>query len=1112
MSNSGKLASVKAAAGEAQMRLLYCATCPNTLASDWSDSTSYDWCLNLVCRGCQSTWSVCRLCRLATSRFTCRRLLSRHNARNHRPKVVVTVPATARAVETINEQPASSMMDVEWADASNMTDDDLGTTADNFMASFDGSATEFTSSRLESTEDRAGFPNESGFGDENNARLDFQCLGNAISSNYFKHHHNGHGNSYLVGMSQFNRDNVAPFLEDADVELQMYISFFVDSLTKPQRHYFAEILARVVVACNLTSTEMEKTPLSKQDVVSHVSNESSPLLLGKQTVPPSIKYGCEIPRSYKEIRAWILEGKYSMFHNIPRPTVHKVGDHACVSIKDCIADLLGHGFSIHDFGTKGSNTADVPNSRIDGFSRAQTIIGNAQRVMGSLTDQGAILWLTTWSDDFEPNYSIKGNRGSVWIKSITIALPAASSQSVVYTYPVAIGPKGADHDVAERFLLAGLKQFMQAPVPRLYSGRSKKMRPVYLETFASLQDQPERRDMLFLARGNATYHARWGYSMDCTALNTVLLPCSTCLESLKNEARDSTTYLTAKWRTGQCDICSCWANSLPSKHLRFPPPKGYPVDKIADDGLIPAIRLSFPILRQVVDEVHEKVKTNKWTDKEAIAYLRVNCLSSKATGEIVARAKNCSLLEHLLQTTAGNVLSDEYLAISEEKANYPELYQRWPFPSLWDDSIPLERYGDVPMHLLFLGVGKTLVLDTQEWLKARNIHSSFVLYASNVLASVEALQLGWCKVLPYSSGKFGGWVSENYLALVRIFKWIYGPIQLMEGDAAPFVVPETPQRQWNKTVNVKWLRLRGLDTSGNALEVRDRVADYLAQPDEEVPALLPPRGGPGKQVLRMLNRFTDTVSLLMDTHSDETHVRNVEVYVRLFLSEYKEFAEQLYGVIPKNDSPAWIAKYNFMSLLNLPEQIKEVGPLRTLWEGGTRGEGYLRLVKPQIKTGLKTNWQTSLMKSLLRSKSMATLTQEFSKINVGDSTQYRVYTSAANLESMWMRRKPLSIVVKNNVEFMAAYQAENKVCWMRFLRLEHVAEINEMSFFYFLRDVPNNNFVVDGNAIGAILLPRLAPTGLPGSGSEPVYSCVTSDWRVLVHSSGIFSHLSRHSF
>ena len=1126
MSYSCKLEAITAAAGEAQLRLLYCALCPDTLASDWSQSPTIDWCLNLTCRSCKKSWSVCRLCSLAVTRFECREQIKRHNARYHRRSVVaVAVPAAARAIDTIiedtNDQQGSSTMELHSPDAETIFQDtndqqllttmdvhspDAGghddytvTTDDNWIASFDSPGPE------SNTEDRYIFPNESVCDDDNHAPPDFKCLGNDISASYFKNHHNGHGNSYLVAMSQYHRDNVTSFLEDADVELQMYISFLVDSLTKPQRHYFADVLARVVATCNSTTAQNDKTSPHKQAV----TNESSVVSSGNPTFPSDMQYRCEIPRTYNHIRSWILDGKFSIFQNIPKPSVHLVGDHACVSIHDCLADLLGHGFPIDELDPKGSFTATVENSRIDRFSRAHTIMGNAQRLQGSSSaDHAIVVCLTSWSDDFEPNYSIKGNRGSVWIKTITIALPAGCSQSVVYTYPVAIGPKGANHDDAEKYLLLSLKPFMTTPLPYLYSGIAKKMTPVYMESFASLQDQPERRDMLFLARGNATYHARWGYSMDCNKLKNVLLTCDTCLESLKKECRDPSTFLTAEWRTGSCDKCSCWAYKLPSKHLRFLPPKDYPVDKIADDGFVPALRLSFPLLRQVVEDAHEKVRNTSWKEKEAIAYLRAHCLSKKAIEAIVARATNCSLFEDIQSTR--DITSDEYRALTEEKLNSPEQFERWPLPSLWDDSIPLERYGDVPMHLLFLGVGKTLVLDTQEWLKARNAHSRFVTYASRVLSSVEALQLDWCKVLPYSSGKFGGWVSENYLALVRIFKWIYAPIVQMELDAAPFVEPETPQQQWNKTINMKWLRLRGLDTSGNALEVRDRVAEYLKEPNGG-PALMPSRGGTGTQLLCMLNRYSDLVCLLMDKHSDETHVRNVEVYVRLFLSEYKLFAEQLYGAVAENGTPAWIAKYNFMSLLNLSEQIKEVGPLRTLWEGGTRGEGYLRVVKPQIKTGLKTNWQSSLMQTLLRSKSMYTLTRAFTSIPISGNSQYRVYPSSASLEMMWGKRMPLSVVVKNNSEFMAAYQKTKEVCWMRFLRLAHVAEINEMSFFKISRDDVPQNFVVDDNAIGAMLLPRVSITGLPKVGDEAVYSCITSDWSILVHSSGLFSPLSRHS-
>ena len=37
---------------------------------------------------------------------------------------------------------------------------------------------------------------------------------------------------------------------------------------------------------------------------------------------------------------------------------------------------------------------------------------------------------------------------------------------------------------------------------------------------------------------------------------------------------------------------------------------------------------------------------------------------------------------------------------------------------------------------------------------------------------------------------------------------------------------------------------------------------------------------------------------------------------------------------------------NLHGLLNLPEQIKKFGPLRMYWEGGYKGEGILRSLKP----------------------------------------------------------------------------------------------------------------------------------------------------------------------
>ena len=54
------------------------------------------------------------------------------------------------------------------------------------------------------------------------------------------------------------------------------------------------------------------------------------------------------------------------------------------------------------------------------------------------------LYITLWSDDFEPN-STKDNRGSVWVMTMTIATPTNNHHTTYNTYVVAVGKKGVDH-------------------------------------------------------------------------------------------------------------------------------------------------------------------------------------------------------------------------------------------------------------------------------------------------------------------------------------------------------------------------------------------------------------------------------------------------------------------------------------------------------------------------------------------------------------------------------------------------------------------------------------------------------------------------------------------
>ena len=90
--------------------------------------------------------------------------------------------------------------------------------------------------------------------------------------------------------------------------------------------------------------------------------------------------------------------------------------------------------------------------------------------------------------------------------------------------------------------------------------------------------------------------------------------------------------------------------------------------------------------------------------------------------------------------------------------------------------------------------------------------------------------------------------------------------------------------------------------------------------------------------------------------------------IRYFLSVTVLYEENAMSQMGRS-IPLWVEKYNFQSLLNVPENVKLLGPVRNRWEGGISGEGYLRFVKPYVAKGRK-NWKRNLMQNLLQKKAM----------------------------------------------------------------------------------------------------------------------------------------------
>jgi len=65
----------------------------------------------------------------------------------------------------------------------------------------------------------------------------------------------------------------------------------------------------------------------------------------------------------------------------------------------------------------------------------------------------------------------------------------------------------------------------------------------------------------------------------------------------------------------------------------------------------------------------------------------------------------------------------------------------------------------------------------------------------------------------------------------------------------------------------------------------------------------------------------------------------------------------------------WISKYNYLCLLNIPDVMREFGPIRNYWEGGMFGEKILQSAKGTWY-GFTDNWASNMLKSIIDAFSM----------------------------------------------------------------------------------------------------------------------------------------------
>ena len=122
-----------------------------------------------------------------------------------------------------------------------------------------------------------------------------------------------------------------------------------------------------------------------------------------------------------------------------------------------------------------------------------------------------ILYLLFWSDDFEGSM-LRKNKNSVWLKTVTICPPHDQVTSTKFTYVIAIGRKGSDHDEINKLHNEELKQLQKCSHRYYGASHIRRNIPVIVKVMAVLANRPQRCSMNYILQHNGTTTKRWMYA------------------------------------------------------------------------------------------------------------------------------------------------------------------------------------------------------------------------------------------------------------------------------------------------------------------------------------------------------------------------------------------------------------------------------------------------------------------------------------------------------------------------------------------------------------------------------------------------------------------------
>ena len=165
------------------------------------------------------------------------------------------------------------------------------------------------------------------------------------------------------------------------------------------------------------------------------------------------------------------------------------------------------------------------------------------------------------------------------------------------------------------------------------------------------------------------------------------------------------------------------------------------------------------------------------------------------------------------------------------------------------------------MHLLMLGVMKSVMIKIGSWLRSINQNSNFLSIVKSKLSIIKRMNIEWCKILEYpTTEKTGGWVSETFLAISRLGVWFYSYLFLLP-IKENYKDPITDFSTWNKQQCVSWLDARSISNIGSASDLRSKIGEYII--NNNIPPIVLKNSLSVMHIMKLVESTTKMISTIM---------------------------------------------------------------------------------------------------------------------------------------------------------------------------------------------------------------------------------------------------------